>query len=182
MNIREAGNYLKERKGMNYLPIENYGAIGDLNTVALVSREGSIDFMCFPRFDSPSIFAALLDSERGGHFKEETAQPSRSNCLEKSGQSRFSCMPPENGDSLKRDRVDFGPPDLYCAPSASTQRFYDFAVPLLKRCATAYPLFRDHGRQGQASRCFGGSPSHRQTFQDLRLPAYPPVKCRKVGH
>ena len=54
---------------MNYLPIENYGAIGDLNTMALVSLEGSIDFMCFPRFDSPSIFAALLDSERGGHFK-----------------------------------------------------------------------------------------------------------------
>jgi len=54
---------------MNYLPIENYGAIGDLNTIALVSLEGSVDFMCFPRFDSPSIFAALLDSERGGHFK-----------------------------------------------------------------------------------------------------------------
>jgi GH15 family glucan-1,4-alpha-glucosidase len=54
---------------MNYLPIENYGVIGDLNTVALVSLEGSIDFMCFPRFDSPSIFAALLDSERGGHFQ-----------------------------------------------------------------------------------------------------------------
>ena len=54
---------------MNYLPIENYGVIGDLNTVALVSLEGSIDFMCFPRFDSPSIFAALLDSERGGRFQ-----------------------------------------------------------------------------------------------------------------
>lgn len=54
---------------MNFLPIENYGVIGDLNTVALVSLEGSIDFMCFPHFDSPSIFAALLDPERGGSFK-----------------------------------------------------------------------------------------------------------------
>ena len=54
---------------MNYQPIENYGVIGDLNTIALVSMEGSVDFMCFPRFDSPSIFAALLDRERGGNFE-----------------------------------------------------------------------------------------------------------------
>src|SRR5262245_49053466 len=48
--------------------IENHGVVGDLNTVALVALNGTIDFMCFPRFDSPSIFAALLDAERGGHF------------------------------------------------------------------------------------------------------------------
>lgn len=54
--------------GWQYQPIENYGLIGDLNTVALVGMDGSIDFMCFPRFDSPSIFAALLDKERGGRF------------------------------------------------------------------------------------------------------------------
>ncbi|HET8837753.1 MAG TPA: glycoside hydrolase family 15 protein [Flavobacteriaceae bacterium] len=53
----------------NYQPIENYGVIGDLNTIALVGLNGSIDFMCFPDFDSPSIFAALLDSEKGGKFQ-----------------------------------------------------------------------------------------------------------------
>ena len=53
---------------MNYQPIENYGIIGDLNTVALVGIHGSIDFMCYPDFDSPTIFAALLDHEKGGHF------------------------------------------------------------------------------------------------------------------
>ena len=53
---------------MSYQPIENYGVIGDLNTVALVGLNGSIDFMCFPDFDSPSIFAALLDDEKGGSF------------------------------------------------------------------------------------------------------------------
>lgn len=52
----------------DYQPIEDYGIIGDLNTVALVSKRGSIDFMCFPDFDSPSIFAAMLDKDKGGHF------------------------------------------------------------------------------------------------------------------
>jgi GH15 family glucan-1,4-alpha-glucosidase len=54
---------------MGYQPIENYGIVGDLHTVALVGMDGSIDFMCFPRFDSPSIFAALLDDRRGGRFE-----------------------------------------------------------------------------------------------------------------
>ncbi|WP_276495704.1 glycoside hydrolase family 15 protein [Pontibacter litorisediminis] len=51
-----------------YLPIEDHGIIGDLNTVALVGLNGTIDFMCFPYFDSPSIFASLLDAEKGGCF------------------------------------------------------------------------------------------------------------------
>lgn len=54
---------------MNYQPIENYGVIGDLHSAALVGRDGSIDFMSFPRFNSPTIFAALLDQARGGRFK-----------------------------------------------------------------------------------------------------------------
>ena len=54
---------------MSYQPIENYGVIGDLHTVALVGMDGSIDFMCFPHFDSPSIFAAMLDDAKGGRFK-----------------------------------------------------------------------------------------------------------------
>ena len=53
---------------MSYQPIENYGIIGDLNTVALVGLNGSIDFMCFPDFDSSSIFASLLDEENGGSY------------------------------------------------------------------------------------------------------------------
>lgn len=52
-----------------YKPIEEYGIIGDLHTIALVGQDGSIDFMCFPHFDSPSIFAALLDHENGGRFQ-----------------------------------------------------------------------------------------------------------------
>ena len=54
---------------MKYLPIENHGIIGDLNTVALVGLNGSIDYMCFPNFDSPTLFAALLDAKKGGKFQ-----------------------------------------------------------------------------------------------------------------
>ncbi|MDH3603180.1 MAG: glycoside hydrolase family 15 protein [Candidatus Tectomicrobia bacterium] len=54
---------------MAYQPIENYGVIGDLYTVALVGMDGSIDFMSFPHFDSPTVFAALLDHQKGGHFR-----------------------------------------------------------------------------------------------------------------
>ncbi|MEO8377003.1 MAG: glycoside hydrolase family 15 protein, partial [Candidatus Sumerlaeota bacterium] len=54
--------------GAGYRPIGDYGIIGDLHTVALVSTEACIDFMCFPFFDSPSIFCALLDNGKGGFF------------------------------------------------------------------------------------------------------------------
>jgi GH15 family glucan-1,4-alpha-glucosidase len=54
---------------MAYQPIENYGIIGDMHTVALVGMNGSIDWFCFPHFDSPSIFAAILDDKKGGRFK-----------------------------------------------------------------------------------------------------------------
>ncbi len=53
---------------MSYLPIEQYGVIGDMRSVALVGRNGSIDWCCLPAFDSPSLFAAILDDRKGGHW------------------------------------------------------------------------------------------------------------------
>ncbi len=50
-----------------YPPIDEHGIVGDLQTAALVSSAGTIDWWCAPRFDSPSVFASLLDSARGGH-------------------------------------------------------------------------------------------------------------------
>jgi GH15 family glucan-1,4-alpha-glucosidase len=51
-----------------YPDISEHGLIGDLQTAALVSTDGTIDWFCCPRFDSPSVFASLLDHDRGGHF------------------------------------------------------------------------------------------------------------------
>jgi len=59
----------EHRKGnptMSYQPIENYGIVGNMRTVALVGMNGSIDWYCYPHFDSPSIFGAILDDKNGG--------------------------------------------------------------------------------------------------------------------
>jgi len=54
---------------MSFEPIENYGVIGNMRAIALVGVNGSIDFLCYPNFDSPTVFAALLDDETGGCFQ-----------------------------------------------------------------------------------------------------------------
>ena len=53
----------------SYQPIESYGLIGDMHTVALVGLDGSIDWCCIPRFDAPSVFGRILDAEKGGFWQ-----------------------------------------------------------------------------------------------------------------
>ncbi|KAI8823994.1 glycoside hydrolase family 15 protein [Fimicolochytrium jonesii] len=62
---RDDGEIDRDR---GYLPIENYGMIGNMRTVAMCGTDGAIDFFCYPKFDSPSIFARILDQHKGGHF------------------------------------------------------------------------------------------------------------------
>lgn len=73
---------------MSYKPIESYGVIGDMHSVALVGTDGSIDWCCLPHFDSPSIFASILDSEKGGFF--------RLNADHSGGHTRQMYMPDTN--------------------------------------------------------------------------------------
>src|SRR5438270_716274 len=66
--------------------MQRYAVIGNLHTVALVGKNGSIDWCCIPRFDAPSVFGALLDAEKGGFFR---IVPSRVSQGERCGRSRL---------------------------------------------------------------------------------------------
>src|SRR6266436_4869795 len=57
---------------MNNLPISDYALLSDCRSAALVSRAGSVDWLCFPRFDAPAVFSRILDSD-GGHFAIQPA-------------------------------------------------------------------------------------------------------------
>ena len=66
---------------MGYLPIEDHGVIGNLYTAALVGTDGTIDWLCLPAFDSPSVFCSILDDEKGGHFALRPVEYTRSQQL-----------------------------------------------------------------------------------------------------
>lgn len=59
---------MKMSRKTTYKKLEEYGIIGNLETCALIGKDGSVDWCCFPHLESPSVFAAILDIERGGHF------------------------------------------------------------------------------------------------------------------
>jgi len=68
MSVQENQSLTEAPLEGSFPPIGDYGIIGDCRSAALISKHGSIDWLCWPRFDSPSVFAALLDRERGGSW------------------------------------------------------------------------------------------------------------------
>jgi GH15 family glucan-1,4-alpha-glucosidase len=70
---------------MAYQPIDHYGIIGNMYTTALVGRTGSIDWLCFPNHDSPSVFGGILDHQKGGYFCIEPR------CATPADRARFNC-------------------------------------------------------------------------------------------
>ena len=75
---------------MTYKPIEDYGMIGDLETIALVATDGGIDYLCFPHFDSPTVFGAILEDARGGRSASRR-RPRRPGCGRCISLIRTSC-------------------------------------------------------------------------------------------
>jgi GH15 family glucan-1,4-alpha-glucosidase len=66
--VRDRFKKIKRSDLLSYKAISDYGLIGDMKTCALIGIDGSIDWLCIPRFDSPSVFGAILDSDKGGRF------------------------------------------------------------------------------------------------------------------
>src|SRR3984893_1342662 len=132
------------------LPIQDYALIGDLQSAALVGTDGSIDWLCLPRFDSEACFAALLGEDRHGHWRIRPAEPAArvrrrylpdSLVLETeftvdSGSARLvDCMPPRdgNGDPVLVRMVEdlTGRVDLRMTLGASFE--YGSAPPRIQR-------------------------------------------------
>ncbi len=105
---------------LGYRPISDYGVIGNLQTAALISRDGALDWLCLPYFDSPSFFAALLDADKGGSFWISPSIPSRTEqSYEPSTNVLVTRFITTSGGA---ELVDFMPP---CTePGARTGRYH----------------------------------------------------------
>ena len=77
----------------DYLPIAEHGVIGDLHTVALVGTDGTIDWYCTPSFDSPSVFASILDKEQGRLLPDRPGRASTTWSSSSTSPTRTSSSP-----------------------------------------------------------------------------------------
>jgi GH15 family glucan-1,4-alpha-glucosidase len=160
---------------VSYQPIESYGLIGDMRTAALVGTDGSIDWLCFPHFDSPSVFAAILDDEKGGRF---VIAPSDDEFRSK--QLYF----PDSNVLVTRFLVDSGVAeviDYMPVGAAAVEYSHRFVVrhvrgirgtvSLRMRCAPSF----DYARQSHRTEAAEGGVWFRSSLLDLVLGSDVPV-------
>ncbi len=162
------------------LPVEEYALIGDLHSAALVGLDGSIDWLCLPRFDSEASFAALLGDQRHGHWQIAPAAPLsrvrrryRPDTLvletefsTSSGTVRLTdCMPPRSGDPVVLRLVEGVSGQVDMRMTLAPRFEYGLSVPRLRRQGTlsltagaqAYWVFSPlalAAGEGSVSACF----------------------------
>ena len=164
---------------MSYSAIEDHGIIGNLRTAALVAMDGSIDWFCLPRFDSPSVFGALLDHAQGGRFRIFPDQP---------GLTKSQHYWPSTNVLVTRFRSSEGAAEItdFMPMGDSKQRD---ACPLVRRvqavrgsvafrlvCHPAFNYGRDSHRVELSS---SGAIFHSESFS---LALSSPTLLRKAGH
>jgi GH15 family glucan-1,4-alpha-glucosidase len=164
-----------------YLPIAAYALIGDGRSAALVGSDGSIDWLCLPRFDDASLFGRLLDSRRGGHWQLAPRGPyrvlqrygDRSNVLEtvfetRSGRVLLSDLMPLGGDAAQSRVVRI----LECLSGEMTLRHECVPAPGYARDGAAAPDF-DGGvlrvDGGEATFLVTGTEPLTRTREELHL-------------
>ncbi|RDB24439.1 Uncharacterized protein C4H3.03c [Hypsizygus marmoreus] len=145
-------NYYQPDKDRDYIPLADHALIGNLHTAALVSLDGSVESYCVPNFDSPSVFARILDKAKGGHFSIRPTVPFsvKQNYLPSSNVLQTKFMNDQGVASV----TDYLPrPNLSNSPAIASKPLLPWLirrvecirgnVPLLMQCAPAFNYARD---------------------------------------
>lgn len=162
---------------VRYPPIEDHGIIGDMHSVALVATDGTINWCCLPHFDSPSLFAAILDADGGGHFRigPPIAAKCRQMYLPDTNVlvTRFLC------EAGVGEVVDFMPiqKDAVCRLHQiyRTVRVVRGTLPFLLECVPAF----GYGREGHEVRLVPGGALFQSAARTVTLRS--PVALEAVG-
>ncbi|KAF5369111.1 hypothetical protein D9615_010437 [Tricholomella constricta] len=145
-------SFYQPHKDRDYIPLADHALIGNLRTAALVSLDGSVESYCVPNFDSPSVFARILDKDKGGHFSitPTIAFSVKQNYLPSSNVLQTKFMNDQGVASV----TDFLPrPSSSNVPAVATKPLLPWlirrvecirgSIPLMMQCAPAFNYARD---------------------------------------